>query len=178
MVLAFHHSQLARLASALRPRTPRNLALETALLAACVAALTCDWWLPGGVPSAPFVAAGACLAVVAALVCASLARALVSRPMQWVGKRSYSLYLVHEPLVVALAFAVGGRPGGLPFSVLALTASLLTAGVFFRAVEAPSHRLARRWAARRAPRAATVPAAAAPAAVVPAPAAVEEGAAS
>ncbi len=149
MVLAFHHAQLARLASTLRPRTPRNVAVEIALLATCVAALTCDWWLPAGIPSAPLVAAGACLAVVAALACASLARALVSRPMQWVGKRSYSLYLVHEPLVVALAFAVGGRPGRLRFSLLALAASLLTAGVFFRLVEAPSHRLARRWAARR-----------------------------
>ncbi len=149
MVLAFHHSQLARLASSLRPRTPRNVAVEVALLATCVAALTCDWWLPAGIPSAPLVAAGACLAVLAALVCASLARALVSRPMQWVGKRSYSLYLVHEPLVVALAFAVGGRPGRLRFSLLALAASLLTAGVFFRLAEAPSHRLARRWAARR-----------------------------
>jgi peptidoglycan/LPS O-acetylase OafA/YrhL len=148
MLLAFQHEQLARLAAGLRRRTVRNIAIELALGGACIGALTADWWLPAGVDGAPIVAAGACLALIAALVVGVFGRFLESRPMHWTGKRAYSLYLVHEPLVVALAFAVGGRPGRLRFALLATALSLTAAGVFFRVVEAPSHRLARRWAAR------------------------------
>jgi peptidoglycan/LPS O-acetylase OafA/YrhL len=148
MLLAFHHDRLVLLSAALRRRTVRNVSIELALGVACVCGLTADWWLPAGVESAPLVAVGACLAVVAALVVNVFARFLESRPMRWTGKRSYSLYLVHEPLVVALAFAVGGRLGGMRFALLATALTLAAAGIFFRFVEAPAHGLARRVAAR------------------------------
>lgn len=64
-----------------------------------------------------------------------------SRVVRWLGVRSFSLYLVHEPIVVSVAFALGQADVGLVIAV-ALPLSLIVAEVFYRAVEGPSHRLA------------------------------------
>jgi peptidoglycan/LPS O-acetylase OafA/YrhL len=150
VLLAFRHEQLARLAARLAARTVGNVALELALGAVAVGGLSADWWLPAGIETAPLVAAGACAALVAALVVGSCGRVLCSRPLRWSGRRAFSIYLVHEPLVVALAFALGGRPAPVAFVVLATVSALALAAVFFVVAEAPAHRLARRWAARHA----------------------------
>ena len=63
--------------------------------------------------------------------------------MQWVGRRAFSLYLVHEPLLVAIAFALGASLAPLPFVILVAIAGLVVCALFFRWVEMPSHRLAR-----------------------------------
>ncbi len=149
LALAFEHERIARLATALRARTAGNAVRQLALGGACVCALSADWWLPAGVDTAPLVAAGASLTVVAALVVEPFGRLLRSRPMHWTGRRSYSLYLVHEPIVVALAFALHGRPPVLAFMVLATVLSLLAAAAFHRLVESPAHALARSWSALR-----------------------------
>jgi peptidoglycan/LPS O-acetylase OafA/YrhL len=72
-------------------------------------------------------------------------RFLHCTPVQWLGKRSYSLYVVHFPCALALWFAVGRLPldhtelvtlmviGGLPLC-------LLLTMVCYRAVERPSLR--------------------------------------
>ncbi|MET3206655.1 UNVERIFIED_ORG: peptidoglycan/LPS O-acetylase OafA/YrhL [Arthrobacter sp. UYEF13] len=61
--------------------------------------------------------------------------------VRWLGIRSFSLYLVHEPIVVSVAFLLGATN---PFVValIAVPMSLLAAEAFFRLVERPSHRLA------------------------------------
>lgn len=62
------------------------------------------------------------------------------RLLQWLGSRSFSLYLVHEPLVVA-----AGNFGALinaPYALSIITVmslSLLVAELFFRLIERPSH---------------------------------------
>ncbi len=145
VLLAFNHEQIERLANALRERTVRNTATKLALGVGCICALTANWWLPGSASPAALVAAGACLAVVAALSVPEFGGFLESAPMQWTGKRSYSLYLVHEPIVVALAFALGGRPSPVLFAAIVIPLALGAAAVFFRCVEYPAHRLARRW---------------------------------
>lgn len=150
VLLAFNHEQIERLTAALRERTARNAAAKLALGAGCIGALTANWWLPGSESPAALVAAGACLAVVAALSIGEFGGVLESAPMQWTGKRSYSLYLVHEPIVVALAFALGGRPAPVLFALIVIPLALSAAAVFFRCVEYPSHRLARRWVTYRA----------------------------
>ncbi len=90
----------------------------------------------------PAAAAGATLFVIIAWYCAPAVRLLEHRAVQWLGLRSYSLYLVHEPIVVGLGFALHG------FTVmllpLALAISLVVAAVFHRVVEVPSIRLSRR----------------------------------
>jgi peptidoglycan/LPS O-acetylase OafA/YrhL len=64
--------------------------------------------------------------------------------VSWLGARSFSLYLVHGPIVVALAYALAGR-GWLPWAVLLTAAplSLLVTDVFYRLIERPSHKFAR-----------------------------------
>jgi peptidoglycan/LPS O-acetylase OafA/YrhL len=71
---------------------------------------------------------------------------------QYLGSRSYSLYLVHAPIVLLVAFWVFSFEGGvktwplwvLPTGVLAI----LVSEIFFRVVESPSHALARLVRAR------------------------------
>lgn len=69
---------------------------------------------------------------------------LESPPLHWLGTRSFSLYLVHEPLVAASG-SVGaqlGVPTAIVIPVIILF-SLVAAEVFFRAIEKPSHRASR-----------------------------------
>ncbi len=69
-------------------------------------------------------------------------RALDRRSTQWVGKRSFSLYLTHEPVLVALALLLGGHPNVGVMLIVGIPASLLVAAGFYLAVERPSHRFA------------------------------------
>jgi peptidoglycan/LPS O-acetylase OafA/YrhL len=59
----------------------------------------------------------------------------------WLGRISFSLYLVHEPIVVSMAFLIPGSLWAIP---VAIVTSLILAVLFFIAVERPSHRLAQR----------------------------------
>ena len=64
--------------------------------------------------------------------------------LMWLGTRSFSLYLVHEPIVVAFGHLMGRAAvppylGVLPGMICALAA----AEIFFRLVERPSHLLSR-----------------------------------
>lgn len=69
---------------------------------------------------------------------------VLERPAsQWLGKVSFSLYLTHEPIVIACAFLFGGGASWL-VPVVATPLSFAVAWAFFRWVEAPCHRLARR----------------------------------
>lgn len=83
---------------------------------------------------------GAALAVWLVLSWGRLDRALDRRPMQWVGKRSFSLYLTHEPLLIFLALALGGHPNAGELMLVVLPASLALSALFYRVVERPSHR--------------------------------------
>lgn len=129
-------------------------ALAPVLLAGTAAlGLTAQWWLQLPLAETAWafahlypvlVAAGACAAVLLALRPGPARSALERAPAQWAGARSFSLYLVHEPLVVALAFAVGGTPPVALFAVMAIPAALIAADLFHRAWERPMHRLSRR----------------------------------
>jgi peptidoglycan/LPS O-acetylase OafA/YrhL len=69
---------------------------------------------------------------------------LTAPPFQYLGHRSFSLYLVHEPIIVTLAVWLGSA-GSITVLVLALPLSLLLAEAFHRLVDRPvihlSHRL-------------------------------------
>lgn len=64
------------------------------------------------------------------------------RPTRWLGSRSFSLYLVHEPVVVSVALALD-TAHTLQVCFVAMPISLLVSEVFFRLVEKPSHRFSR-----------------------------------
>jgi peptidoglycan/LPS O-acetylase OafA/YrhL len=68
-------------------------------------------------------AVGACLLIFIVWQWPAARRAMTSRVAQWLGTRSFSLYLVHLPVVLSVALILGGQPA---------------------LVEHPSHQLARR----------------------------------
>lgn len=71
------------------------------------------------------------------------ARALSTPVLEWLGSRSFSLYLIHFPIVLWLAVAIGPNHLAELFLV-ATAASLAAAEVFCRLIERPSHVLAKR----------------------------------
>jgi hypothetical protein len=65
----------------------------------------------------------------------AVARALRSRPLQWLGRRSYSWYLWHWPLLVLAQVAF--PQGGAPLRLLCVALSLGLAAATLRLVENP-----------------------------------------
>jgi len=144
---------MARNADALHAAAARVGRMRTGwplVLAASVLLLTFDW-MARGVPGVPVIflgicrvgaCLGACLVVFAAGYSPGFKRFLIRRPVHWLGVRSFSLYLTHEPVALALGFAIG--PSATVLLVpAAVPTALLVAAVFYVLVERPSHRLAR-----------------------------------
>lgn len=117
-----------------------------------------------------FVPLGAAGIVTAAVRWTVASRFLESTPIAWLGRISFSLYLVHAPILLASANVLRDAPILVQLAV-ALIASLLAAVAFARFVEGPSHRLAKRIGASGTalapPAAASVPFPEADAASVP-----------
>lgn len=88
-------------------------------------------------------AAGAVGLVICAAASPGLARLLSGRVPAWFGRVSFSLYLVHVPVLATLAFAWGESAWPAVLAV-GIPASLILAELFTRLVERPSHRLAQR----------------------------------
>jgi peptidoglycan/LPS O-acetylase OafA/YrhL len=65
-----------------------------------------------------------------------------SAALQWLGKRSYSLYLIHYPILVGIAYSLG-KNSRFAF-LIGIPVALAAADLFFRGVESPSHRLAQK----------------------------------
>ncbi len=143
VVLAFELEGLQHLAERWRKRSWLSLPLKSLLAVSCIYLLTIDRWLAYTRATLTLVVFGACLAVIAAIVLVSWRKAFESKPMQWLGKRAFSLYLVHEPLVVALAFLVGASLSPWLFIIVAASASLGACSIFFRYIESPTHTFAR-----------------------------------
>ncbi len=94
----------------------------------------------------PLRSAGAALIVLLFLQWSRLNGLARNRTVQWLGSISFSLYLVHEPIVVSVDRLL---PGDNPWEVLAvaLPLALLAAAAFHRAIEVPSLAVSR-WAGR------------------------------
>ena len=95
------------------------------------------------------IGAGLLIALVAASTWC--ARMLDRDALAWLGRTSYSLYLVHLPVMLACGRSLGGSPKA--SLCLAIVLALVLADLMFRAVEAPSIRWSRaagRLVARRA----------------------------
>lgn len=73
-------------------------------------------------------------------------KCLGSRPMVWVGKMSYSLYLWHWPVLALLRYYTGQQVLDMAFSLMFITFTLLLATVSFYWVEAPFRAKRRRVA--------------------------------
>ncbi|MFE4469333.1 acyltransferase family protein [Leifsonia sp. NPDC056824] len=84
--------------------------------------------------------------IVALAFIGPLRRPLEARPVQWAGRRSFSIYLVHEPIIVATALVVGvsGWRPWIAVAILLVPVVLVIAHWFYDAVERPSIGLSRR----------------------------------
>jgi peptidoglycan/LPS O-acetylase OafA/YrhL len=164
-LMAVEHRRLARWAARLQASS-LNRAWWTAALAACAALLLSYWVVHAvGVPehmvgTAEHVARalqglGAAGTVFLVWQWPTAQNAMTTPAMQWLGSRSFSLYLVHLPIAASVAVGLGGRPP-LPIALaLTLILAVPATELFYRLVERPSHLVARRAGralARRAPR--------------------------
>jgi peptidoglycan/LPS O-acetylase OafA/YrhL len=86
---------------------------------------------------------GAAGLVLSTIVVPFVRGALESQGFQWLGRVSFSLYLVHVPIIATLAFLLGDG-NWLLVAALTVPIALLIAWGFHWLIERPSHRLARR----------------------------------
>lgn len=90
---------------------------------------------------------GVTMLVLAAAFCGPVRRVLQRRPVQWLGAVSFSLYLVHEPIIIAVRYLTVDHSPWLGL-LISLPLALGVAAVFARHVEKPMQQLARRAASR------------------------------
>ena len=154
----------------LTPTSRRGRLLLAVLGAAGIAACAVLWWRATGSSSFLYdggflVAALSAGAVLAAAVCdpnGLIARALSLRPLRYVGRISYGVYLWHYPLFIWLDAARTGLEGA-PLFVLRCAITFVVASISFFLLERPIRhgrvlRSRRAWVA--APAAAAICAAA------------------
>jgi peptidoglycan/LPS O-acetylase OafA/YrhL len=91
---------------------------------------------------------GAVALIAVAVASRRARRGLALPPLRWLGRVSYSLYLVHVPVIYAAVELLGPRLPLVAVLVLALVAALLSAAAMARLVEAPGQRVGRRFARR------------------------------
>nr|WP_281286414.1 acyltransferase [Microbacterium kyungheense] len=129
-------------------RSRRSTLAQSALAAGALILLTFRWW-PGNLLPAPvaqfsgaIVAVGAVLVVLVAVCLPGARRVLASRPLMAAGTISFSLYLVHEPILVTLAVVT--PPDMSWIAPLAGIPLAIAAGwLFYIVIERGTHRLAR-----------------------------------
>jgi len=97
-----------------------------------------DWMYPWGLLGI----SAAAIVVVAFVVRPGswLGRALEVPPLRWLGQRSYSIYLWHWPVLLALQWEFNFVPNTVAIVAAALAATFLLSEVSYRLVEAPMRR--------------------------------------
>ena len=93
--------------------------------------------------SAVLQALGASLLVAFIGFLPEAAKPFNNKVVQWLGAVSFSLYLTHEPVVVAVAFAAGGHAPLWLLYLIVIPVALLVAALFHRVIERPSHMLSK-----------------------------------
>jgi peptidoglycan/LPS O-acetylase OafA/YrhL len=89
-------------------------------------------------------AAGACWIIIAAIGSDKAQNFLSLRPIAWLGKVSYSLYLVHVIVLFTILHALRARQLSIGLFCVYLPAALIAAGLFYHSVERPAVALSRR----------------------------------
>lgn len=99
---------------------------------------------------------GAALIILMVISWRPYSKALESRPIDWLGRRSFTLYLIHDSILITIVLWLGGHPNPLLLVVLVLPTCLVAVALFYRVVEHPSHilstnsgRAVQRWVNQR-----------------------------
>lgn len=156
-LLAVHADPLTRTAARLNAH-PAGPVVWSALTVAALGLLAGHWMVqsPDGPLIGPAVtragqAVGAGLLVVVAWLSPAAVRVLTRPLLLWLGTISFSLYLVHYPVVMSLAATGVTTEAQTEYPVVVAALLVVTAGttlslaaVFHYAVERPAHRLAGR----------------------------------
>jgi peptidoglycan/LPS O-acetylase OafA/YrhL len=100
-------------------------------------------WLPWPVQHDRLVGVGAAIILAGILGSDRMQGWLTNRPLLWLGRQSYSLYLVHVPLLMVVVIAFGGTVPPVAFGAI-VPAIILCAELFRRYVEMPSVAMAQR----------------------------------
>jgi peptidoglycan/LPS O-acetylase OafA/YrhL len=148
VLIALHLDKLSRICNRL---LKSQLAVVTAVALAVIAFST-HWWVTGlgaglrfaNVAGTLGTLGGSAILIVMAMRVDSVANFLQLPAIKWLGTRSFSLYLIHEPIVVSIGTWLPNRDNPALVTSLGISASLLCAEIFCRLIEQPSHRLARR----------------------------------
>jgi peptidoglycan/LPS O-acetylase OafA/YrhL len=106
----------------------------SAVLFGAVFGWSVTWW---PIVGQPVLETGVVLLLAAALCDTAIARGLAARPLVWIGRRSYSLYLWHGLVLSATLYVVGRNLLSL---TIALGISVLVAQASYRYVEQPFRR--------------------------------------
>ena len=150
MLLALNLPELDRYAARFRGALQKR-AVTVSVMVAALLMIGAPAYVAGSRFDARAVVAGfVCLigvvvVLVAAIEMTSVAKFLERPAIQWLGSRSFSIYLVHEPILVAVALAVKAA-GWAPWIFIAIflvPVILFGAEGFYRAVERPTVRLSR-----------------------------------
>lgn len=137
VLMAIHKEQMQKWARGMLSWT------WTILIAVCILLLTSKWMIPD-VPALNATAVlGGAIALFSFMYFAPAVRFGERPSLRWLGKISFSLYLIHEPIVVSVALALETTSPIIVFAI-SLPLSLLVAVVFFRLIEDPSRKLADR----------------------------------
>lgn len=143
ILLAIHRVEVCAYLEGL-PRKYRVL-----LWVAVYLLLNARWLSPWPSPFADIAnGLGATLLIAAVLTSPTAERILTLRPLLWLGVVSYSLYLVHVPMVMTMVHLLGDHLPLVLVLGLVPPVSLLVAYLFHRLVEDPSTELGRRLAQR------------------------------
>jgi peptidoglycan/LPS O-acetylase OafA/YrhL len=99
---------------------------------------------------------GAVLIILMVISWKPYSNVLETRPISWLGTRSYSLYLIHDAILITIAIWLGGHPNPVLMLVLVTPSCLVAVAIFYRLVERPSHKLStntgkavQRWVSQR-----------------------------
>ena len=89
---------------------------------------------------------GACAIIALSLASPTLVQFLERSPLQWCGRVSYSLYLIHLPLIVIGMHLLDGRVPPIVAIGVSILAALVLADISYRYLEIPAIELGRRLA--------------------------------
>jgi peptidoglycan/LPS O-acetylase OafA/YrhL len=148
-IMARHRAELGQFVS----RIP--FAVQLVVLAGALVALNAIWQFGASEPWRFLEQIGAIALVASAAFMPWMKRILDVAPLRWLGKISYSLYLIHFIVLFTLLYAFRAEITLPRLLIVVPTLSILAAALLYRFVEMPSiawgHRLSERRATRAIP---------------------------